>query len=292
MIEPLFEPGREYRRRELHARFGGQRQGGISTPRQNPIIFLFTGASGQQYGYGYDGYRDEDGTFWYTGEGQVGDMKMAGGNRAIAEHAARGKSLHLFHMSRRAHVRYMGQATCLSHHRADSEDRQGNERSALVFVLQVEPDLGSGEPREEPPPEDLLPGKRARQRSLPELRDIAVRSARAEAGERERQATVYVRSRAVRLYVLQRAAGVCEACDSEAPFVRPTGEAYLEAHHIRSVSDSGPDHPRWVAAVCPNCHREVHHGKDGKELDERLSEEVGRLEGGAALRSRWRKILS
>src|ERR1700746_1774493 len=23
----------------------------------------------------------------------------------------------------------------------------------------------------------------------------------------------------------------------------------------RRLSDGGPDHPRWVVAVCPNCHR-------------------------------------
>jgi hypothetical protein len=38
----------------------------------------------------------------------------------------------------------------------------------------------------------------------------------------------------------------------------------LEPHHIRRLADGGPDHPRWVAALCPTCHRRVHHGVDGK----------------------------
>jgi hypothetical protein len=51
-----FELGRTYNRRDdIHARFGGQRQGGISTPSGVPYIFLFTGESGEQYGYGWDG---------------------------------------------------------------------------------------------------------------------------------------------------------------------------------------------------------------------------------------------
>jgi hypothetical protein len=49
--------------------------GGISPSAKSRIILLFTGESGKQYGYLYDGFR-EDGTFWYTGEGRHGDMRM------------------------------------------------------------------------------------------------------------------------------------------------------------------------------------------------------------------------
>jgi 5-methylcytosine-specific restriction protein A len=54
--KPQFVPGEVYRRRELHDLYGGQGQGGISTPKDHPIIFLVTGESGTQYGY-TDGFR-------------------------------------------------------------------------------------------------------------------------------------------------------------------------------------------------------------------------------------------
>src|SRR5436309_11080683 len=55
--DPGFEIGRIYsRRQDIHARFGGQQQGGIATPAKAPFVFLFTGASGEQYGYS-DGWR-------------------------------------------------------------------------------------------------------------------------------------------------------------------------------------------------------------------------------------------
>lgn len=80
-----FEVGKEYNRKaEIHGRFGGQAQGGISTPKNHPAIFLFTSDAGAQHGY-RDEYRD-DGIFWYTGGGQAGDMRMASGNKAILEH--------------------------------------------------------------------------------------------------------------------------------------------------------------------------------------------------------------
>ena len=44
----MFEVGRVYNRRlEIHEPYGGQQQGGISTPRNCPIMFLFTGESGE-----------------------------------------------------------------------------------------------------------------------------------------------------------------------------------------------------------------------------------------------------
>jgi 5-methylcytosine-specific restriction enzyme A len=91
---PLFVIGQRYRRRALHERLGGQRQGGISTPHDHPIVMLFKGESGEQYGY-RDGVQP-DGMFWYTGEGQVGDMQVVRGNRAIRDHKTNGRSLHLF----------------------------------------------------------------------------------------------------------------------------------------------------------------------------------------------------
>jgi 5-methylcytosine-specific restriction protein A len=47
-----FEIGRLYNRREdMHAKFKGQKQGGISTPIGQDMIFLFTGTTGELYGY-------------------------------------------------------------------------------------------------------------------------------------------------------------------------------------------------------------------------------------------------
>jgi hypothetical protein len=47
----MFVIGETYRRRTLHMEHGSQRQGGISTPKGKPFIFLFTGDSGGTYGY-------------------------------------------------------------------------------------------------------------------------------------------------------------------------------------------------------------------------------------------------
>ena len=48
----FFQRGHVYdRRAEIHSAYGGQEQGGISTPTGTSAIFLFTGESGGQFGY-------------------------------------------------------------------------------------------------------------------------------------------------------------------------------------------------------------------------------------------------
>lgn len=59
---------------------------------------------------------------------------------------------------------------------------------------------------------------------------------------------------------LLRANGVCEKCKAKAPFLRRSnGSPYLEVHHWVPLSQGGEDTVKNAAALCPNCHREVHH---------------------------------
>ena len=61
--------------------------------------------------------------------------------------------------------------------------------------------------------------------------------------------------------VLLRANGKCESCNSDAPFIRRKDKTpYLEVHHKRQLSKGGEDTVENAIAVCPNCHRQAHHG--------------------------------
>ena len=74
--------------------------------------------------------------------------------------------------------------------------------------------------------------------------------------------TSFVRDPAVKAWVMARAKGICECCRSPSPFVTPDGTPFLEVHHLRTLADGGSDRPSNAAAVCPNCHRRMHYGKD------------------------------
>lgn len=254
-----FERGRIYnRRRDIHDRFGGQRQGGIITPSGNdrPVIVI-TGDEGLQHGYA-DRFA-ADGTFEYFGEGQRGDMVLARRNAVVAEHVQRGRDLLLFRTMPTG-LRFEGPMICTGYHWEDAPDHDGRIRRALVFELHSLEAIEEAT-EEVPPPA---------QGDLAALRRRAFAAANHRPNRRETTVAVVERSRAVRDYVSARALGHCEGCGAEAPFVRPNGAGYLEPHHIRKLGDGGPDDPRYVIALCPTCHRRVHFGRDGRDYNDRL----------------------
>ncbi|ARV18491.1 hypothetical protein AEP_01545 [Curvibacter sp. AEP1-3] len=268
---PQFVVGQNYNRlNEIHLNYGGSRQSGVSTSAACPAIFLFTGDSGEQFGYRDD--FDSADVFSYTGEGQVGDMKFKAGNRAIRDHAADGRGLYLFRsIGKGKPQRYMGEFVMANYSIRRGPDREKTERDIIVFHL-LRVDAKQDAP--------TISAQASSPISKLEARKKALEACTGVAGPAGAQAvrTVYERSKAVRDYVLLRAEGRCEACTKPAPFFGLDGEPYLEAHHTTRLSDGGVDHPRYVAALCPTCHREIHYGKNGKEINRRLIGHLAQLE--------------
>ena len=133
---PFVVGGLYNRQREIHDVLGGQRQGGISTPANTPFVIIFTGEAGKSHGY--DDFWDDEGIFHYFGEGQSGDMKMSGGNRAIAEHLSTGKRLLVFKsLGHGKPYRFDGEFVHVSAYiRPNTPATRGPGRDAIVFRLQ------------------------------------------------------------------------------------------------------------------------------------------------------------
>lgn len=274
-----FTPGQVYRRVDLHKKLGGQQQGGISTPSRFPVILIFTGEQGTLYGY-HDGFQD-DGTFFYTGEGQIGDMQMLRGNWAIRNHHDTGKEIHLFEYVGRGMVQYVGEGYYIDHHTRVAPDRNNVPRQAIVFELTVDtPAVGVPDPL--PNEQPSRPHKLWRH-PLSKLREQAYTASTKTTASVERKVYAHFRSDIIKLYVLRRAEGFCEGCGEAAPFTSSQGIPYLEPHHIRRRADAGPDHPQWVIALCPNCHARVHYGLDGDVYNDELSQRVLAIEASLLL---------
>ncbi|MSQ23395.1 MAG: HNH endonuclease [Chloroflexi bacterium] len=277
----MFEVGKVYRRRDLHEAYGGQQQGGISTPNRHPIILLITGETGGLYGY-KDGW-DEDGTFRYTGEGQLGDMQFVRGNAAIRDHGSNGKELHLFQQESRGLIQYRGQMACAGYDLVpDVPDREGSLRMAIVFRLISHPrDEVSALDEIDSPVDDhgqeVAPGWYW-SAPLEEVRAAAMTAPTVGMAPVFARRNVYHRSKAVSVAVQRRADGRCEACGESAPFRTPDGRLYLEPHHTKRLSDGGPDNPKWVIAVCPICHRRAHYASDSMVFNESLKKILAKLE--------------
>lgn len=266
----MFIVGKEYQRKKLHDLYGGQRYGGISTPKDYPLIMIFTGETGQNYGY-----KDHwaDGIFYYTGEGQKGPMQFVKGNKAILEHNEKGKDIFLFEYVRSGIVKFVNQLTYIGHHFEQGIDLMENKRDIIVFHLAISSLINDPEKSLSIEDDDL------KTNNLQELKKIALDDFKQKkCTDSERKMIVRRRVQAVKKYALLRANGKCEACGSPAPFKTSDNKPYLEVHHLRRLSDGGLDHPEHVAAICPNCHRRVHYGKDRKKYNKKLINKIQRKE--------------
>jgi 5-methylcytosine-specific restriction protein A len=170
--------------------------------------------------------------------------------------------------------RYLGCFASAGFEYGRGPDRVGADRKTIVFHLVPITKVENRDPNEES--EEISTGK-----TLSELRDAAyaaeIKGPQTPSDSRH---NFYRRSREVKNYVLARANGICEACGQKAPFERNDGTPYLEPHHTKRVSDDGPDDPRFVGAVCPTCHRKIHHGKNGDELNDALQKYIDDQERG------------
>ena len=167
----------------------------------------------------------------------------------------------------------------VGHHDAKSPDRNGINRTVIVFELALI-NNNVGTYVHEANLDEKIDVNKLYNRSLKELREIAISKTNQRATHQQHKVNVYNRSNSVRVYVLRRANGICEGCSLPAPFVNKQGYPFLETHHIQRLTDGGPDHPRFVAALCPNCHRRAHYARDRATFNRQLARIVGEKERG------------
>lgn len=73
----------------------------------------------------------------------------------------------------------------------------------------------------------------------------------------------FLRNQFVVAEVLHQSKGHCGQCKAKAPFVKRTdGTPFLEVHHRIPLAENGDDTVANAIALCPNCHREAHHGAE------------------------------
>ncbi|WP_181015768.1 HNH endonuclease [Pseudomonas syringae] len=274
-----FVIGQEYERRRLLEFVGSrQAQSGVLWGRNEPGCLICTsgGRGGKKAGYSDE--RLPDGTWWYFGQGRMGDQslsnaansKLSSGDFSVLlfttrepttrEVAARGTYGKLFSYCGQFNVSGFDQFV------PSNGGRNGDKlwRFHLLPVSEVryysyneQSDLDlefSGDLREmQSRLTSLVSSKIERRMSLVEYRS---------------------RSAAVHLYASLRSNGQCEACGAFAPFTRPDGRGFLEVHHLTRLADEGPDLPSNVAALCPNCHRRAHYSVDRKEFGIRLQDAI------------------
>ena len=129
-------PGEVWRRADLHRRFGGSKQSGISSSARTPNVMVFSDPEvGRAFGYDKHEGRREDGSYRYTGEGQVGhQVATSQGNAALLSAEERGRAIRLFIKDGRD-ATYIGEYSLgdPKYLVERARDRDGRERNVLVF---------------------------------------------------------------------------------------------------------------------------------------------------------------
>lgn len=102
---------------------------------------------------------------------------------------------------------------------------------------------------------------------LESLRLAAIKHTVEKPVEIETTVKVVKRDPYIAQYAKERANGICQLCGKEGPFIGKNGKPYLESHHIVSIADGGADSIENTIALCPNCHRKMHHAPEEHEVE-------------------------
>lgn len=96
---------------------------------------------------------------------------------------------------------------------------------------------------------------------MEKIKSVSVAGDRSEEKERNMNLIKLIKSYYMAVF-LNNNTLKCECCGNEA-FITEKDEPYLEFHHLIPFKEAdGPDHFLNLFALCPNCHRMIHHIKN------------------------------
>ena len=128
-----FELGKVYRRDDLISAFGGSFMRGINPCNKTHTIVITSVHTGNRI---YDDKLFDGDIMHYTGEGQVGDQKMTGGNKAILTAKERNVPIYLFVRFKRQEYTYFGEVVLVGEPYYEHEkDINGDMRKVIKFPM-------------------------------------------------------------------------------------------------------------------------------------------------------------
>ncbi len=198
----------------------------------------------------------------YTGMGKKGNQDInKSQNRTLNESNRNGVEVHLFEVFKENNYIYRGRVKLTdSPYQERQKDEDGLVRDVWVFPVMVVDNQGTA---------DLINDKILKQNyeqreklakklTNIELKSKAIESQSSKSSIRKTETQTYERNAYVSEYAKRRANGICQLCESPAPFKNKNGEPFLETHHIEWLSEGGTDTIDNTVALCPNCHRKMH----------------------------------
>ena len=218
----------------------------------------------------YDDQWTDDGILNYTGMGTENDQSISyAQNKTLVIAEKEGIKVYLFESYKDNEYYYDGQVKLIgAPYHSEETDINGKIRKVIKFPLkrieQTKPLLIDIEDIENSEKEKL---KEVRKLNSIEIKNKA-KIANFENVTIKEVKTIYrERNQYISEYTKERANGICDLCEKEAPFKDKNGRPYLESHHVITLAENGPDAIYNTVAICPNCHRKIHVLHQKEDID-------------------------
>ena len=283
----MFILGDLYERNELLNFIGSnQQQSGILWNKEGSDTIIITTGGRHTKRVSYSDSQLEDGSWIYTGQGEKGDQNPYNFANSLLTNLDKKILLFTTREPNAQEVRERG------HHKKQYQyeglfkvvdwkietQSEGKRKGDKLVKYILKPIENNELEKENLPIQDPLKNITLEPSDFYNLRKKALSNV-----NKTKATTIILteyknRSLEIKKYALLRADGRCENCEKEAPFVNLNEIPFLEVHHIFSLADEGPDHPLNVAAICPNCHKEAHYGKNKDKIKEELSLKISTKE--------------
>lgn len=263
--------GKTYSNAEIAEIFGCSPQGGMRRSHKTNTLVLLA----KHHRALYNDQWTEDGILYYTGEGKRGNQKLNKQNKTLANSNESDINVFLFESFEDNIYYFSGEVYLAEKWYEDQElDELFEMRKVFKFPLKrktannliISEDILIKCEKQKNKKISLLP--------LKTVKALAKKNG-SKISKRQALATNYYRDPYVADYTKRRAKGICDLCNLQAPFKNKLGEDYLEEHHVKMLSQGGPDEIYNTVALCPNCHRQIHINKDitdQKKLQKKIKE--------------------
>jgi 5-methylcytosine-specific restriction enzyme A len=259
VFDPGLIQGATLNNQELCAVFKCSTQGGMRRSKEtNSLVLIAKQYPDSDVPY-YDTWNGS--IFHYTGMAMQGDQSLdRSQNKTLANsRKIDDLGIFLFEVFSPKIYTYQGQVELAGQpYRKTQADVNKERRNVWIFPLKLV-DGAKATLLSEDVFEDINQQREkfASKLSDDELKERAGRS-NAVPGERTVVAKRFERNPNVVLWAKKKANGICQLCNSPAPFITIQGDPFLEIHHIIPLGQNGEDTIENTVALCPNCHRKMH----------------------------------
>ncbi|WP_157358402.1 HNH endonuclease [Amycolatopsis sp. ATCC 39116] len=274
-------------RTAIQATYGGNGVAGIVRFPGEDIINAFSDEEGP--------YADEPpdpiAPFEYRGDGRRGHQTLTRGNKMLDTARQERRAVRFWYRPTGGKFSFVTWVAVLDRAQSWALDDDKEQRLEYAFLVAAVPDsdpttwpehviarLNDRPITDTPPPPvpvstdaDTPTRARSYRDYIDDLGETHSSSA-AQSQPKKRERNNYQRSRQARDAVLVRAANQCEndRCTGMPADTTPAGTAILEVDHVDDLALGGPDHPRHMIALCPNCHATKTRGKNRAALRRHL----------------------